>query len=166
MSLSPFHLQASPIHAGLFFSSVRLSSLPTRHFPIASSLISPVSVSAQLQLSSAWEQHTHTFLSHTHLLALALAHQQHILTVGGTARQDRHYLFIVLVAWMSSVCVHCTRCTHTHTHTDSLSLLSLSLYMCTHINIKKNFIVLGLGVGLAARCRPGPRPCPRPRPRL
>lgn len=70
MSLSPFRLQASPIHAGLFFSSVRLSPLPTRHFPIASSLISPVSVSAQLQLSSAREQHTHT-LSLTHSLARA-----------------------------------------------------------------------------------------------
>ncbi|KAH8772780.1 hypothetical protein F5883DRAFT_36938 [Diaporthe sp. PMI_573] len=54
MSLSPFHLQASPIHAGLFSSSVHLLPCPhaTSHcvFPHQSH---PSRISAQLQLSSA-----------------------------------------------------------------------------------------------------------------
>jgi hypothetical protein len=77
-SLSPFQLQASPIHASLFFSSVHLLPCSTRHFPLRLPSISPVRLlglsSAPGQLSSA---------------RLALAHRQHVLVVvGGTARQD------------------------------------------------------------------------------
>lgn len=106
--------------------------------PIASSLISPVSVSAQLQAQlSSGGAHTHT---HTHTLArtLALVHQQHILMVGGTARQDRHGLFIVLTvvvaAWVCCVCtVHMHTNAHPHRHTHTTCTHAYRILYCSGI---------------------------------
>lgn len=112
--------------------------------------------SAPAQLSSG-AAHT---LSLSHTLSRSRSHSRissiFLLWAARHGRTGRHYLFIVLVAWVSCVCLHCTRCTHTqlhtrtHTHTHTL-----------HVHIykkKKYFIVLGLGAGLAARCCLGPRP--------
>lgn len=121
----------------------------------------PSSHPSQSQLSSSSAQlgsSTHTqSLSHTLSLALALAHQQHILTVGGTARQDRQALFIHSSRCMGVLCVPALYKMHTHTTTHAHTHTHIH-YMCTYIRRKKYFIVLGLGAGLAARCRPGPRP--------
>lgn len=93
MSLSPFQLQASPIHAGLFFTSVHL--LPCPH--ATSYCVFPHLT--RLSLSSAPAQlSSRAGRTHTRSHKLGLAHQQHDLVVGGTARRDRHDLFIVLLA--------------------------------------------------------------------
>ena len=86
-------------------------SLPTRHFLLRL----PSSHPSQSQLSSSsaqLESGTHTLsLSHTRThtsVACSCCGRR------GTARQDRHDLFIVLVAWVS--CVHST-VVHAHAQT-------------------------------------------------
>lgn len=64
MSLSPFHLQASPIHAGLFFSSVHL--LPCPH--ATSHCVFPQSHPSRSQLSSSSAQ----LGSHSHISSMFL----------------------------------------------------------------------------------------------
>ena len=110
MSLSPFHLQASPIHAGLFFSSVHLLPCPhaTSHcvFPHLTRLSLS---SAPAQLSS---RVPHTLeRTRTRASAACSCCGRH-----GTAGQAR---FIHSTCCMGLLCAQYQDAdipTHTHTH--------------------------------------------------
>lgn len=83
VAVSPFHLQASPIHAGLFSSSVRLSPLPTRHFPLRLPSSHPSRSQLSSKLSSAREEHTHTLSLSSYTRVLARTRTSAAYSYGG-----------------------------------------------------------------------------------